>query len=128
MIEKAKLKIKEEIDKAKDPYVKVIGKYLLEQIEINKEAAEDICKGNKSISKSLGEVKKVAKARAVGNYAYMEDEEVYALVRKYFKLEALQHKILELEAEEIKEKNNIADKEESNVLYPSFNVSLEDFL
>lgn len=125
MIEAAKLKIKNEINKSNDPYIKTIGKYLLNNIEINKETAKKINNGEKTLKKSLEEVKKIAKGKAINGCAVMEDEEVYKIVKDYFGLVAVQDKIIQVEAEEIKEKHNI---NQGKVIDVNFNVRLEDFM
>lgn len=126
MIEEAKLKIREEMDKSNDTYTKIIGKYVLEQIEINKKAAEDICSAKKTLLKSLDNVKEIAKGKAVNGCACMGDEEVFKIVREYFGIEAVQDKMIQVEVEGIKEDHNIHEPKKDNVINVDFNVSLED--
>jgi uncharacterized protein YutE (UPF0331/DUF86 family) len=123
MIEKAIEKIKSEMAKSKNSYVQAIGNYLLKQIEINKDAAEKIVSGEKTIQKSLKEVEKVARKKAVGNCAVLEDAEVYKLVRKYYGLEAVQDKIFKLEAEEVK-----PVVQEPITQHKNFSVNLKELL
>ncbi|WP_143316879.1 hypothetical protein [Clostridium sp. HBUAS56017] len=122
MIEKAIEKIKKEMEKNKNPYVQAIGNYLLKQIEINKDAAEKIVNGE-TIEKSLKEVEKVAKKKAVKNCAVLEDREVYKLVRKFYGFEAVQDKMLKVEAEEVK-----PVVKEPITQHKNFSVNLKDLL
>lgn len=123
MIENAKVKIKEEMDKSTNPYIKAIGGYLLTNIEINKESAKKINTGELTLQKCLKKTEEIARGRAVNGCAVMSDEEVYKIVREYFEMVAVQDKILQVEVEEIKEVHGITDKEEDI----SFDVNLEDF-
>lgn len=124
-IEEAIKKITEEMENVSNPYVKVIGDYVLKHIELNGQAVEEILKGKKTVSKSLDEVKKVAKTRAINGCAVMSDEEVFTLVRNYFEFEAVQDKFIQVQVEEIKEDYKIEKKD--NIIYPTFNANLEDF-
>lgn len=121
MYEEAKKKLREEIGKASDPYTKIVGEYVLKNIEVNKQTAELIAEGKKSLEGSMKVVKSVAREKAVNGCAVMEDEEVFKLVRKYYEFDGVQTQI----TEEVKEE---APRKNDNVIYSDFNVSLEDFL
>ena len=121
MYEEAKKKLREEIGKASDPYTKIVGEYVLKNIEVNKKTAELITEGKKSLEVSLKVVKAVARKKAVNGCAVMEDEEVFELVRKYYEFDGVQTQI----TEEVKEET---PREKDNVIYEDFNVSLEDFM
>lgn len=121
MYEEAKKQLREEMEKSKDPYIKVIGEYILQNIEVNKKTAELIVEGKKSLEDSMKVVKAVAREKAVNGCAVMEDEEVFKLVRKYYEFDGVQTQI----AAEVREET---PKKKDNVIYPEFNVSLEDFL
>ena len=104
MIERAIEKIKKEMeDKKENSYIQAIGDYLLKQVEINRDAAEKICNGTKTIEKSLKEVEKVARKKAVAGCAVLSDNEVFKIVREYYQFEAVQDKFIQVEVEEIKE-------------------------
>jgi hypothetical protein len=77
-------KIKVEMEKEKNPYVKVVGEFMLQQLEKFPEAAEKILAGDKTIMKSLEEMQKVASKNKVGNMAVLTDAEGFAVVLKYF--------------------------------------------
>lgn len=127
MIEKAKKKIQEEKGKSKDANIQTIGDYLLKQIEINIDAAEKINNKEKTLSGAFKVVTAKAKKKAVNGCAVLSDEEVYGIVREYFGFEAAQHKMFEVEAEEIQEAHKINDNStsKSNI---DFDVDLEDLL
>ena len=87
MINKAITKINDEMKKENNPYVKLIGEYLLEVIKNNETAAEKILDKDKSIMKSFDEMRKVAEKVKVGNMAMISDEEGFSIVLKYFGIE-----------------------------------------
>lgn len=124
MLEKAILKIKEEIEKSKDINTKAIGKYLLTQIETNEETIKAINENKKTLKECVAEVVKFARTRAINGCAILSDEEVYKKVREYFGINVIQDKMFQVEVEEIKEKHDIKNQESEVV----FEASLEDFL
>ena len=93
MIEKAKEKIKEEMEKQKNPYTKAIGEYVLKHIKVNKSAAEKIASGEKTIMLSLKEMKKEAKKVAVQGCGMLTDKEGFKIVGQYFGFIAIQEEI-----------------------------------
>ncbi len=127
MIDKAIAKIKAEMEADKSGYAQVIGKYLLQQIEINKGAADKIVNEGKSIKGSIQEMSKEAKKNAKNGCGVLTDAEGFAIVAKYFGFEAVQDKILEVVVNEIKETNDIKSEEVSKKDV-SFDVNLEDIL
>lgn len=122
MIEDAIKKIREEMEKSKTPYIQAIGNYLLKQIEINKDAAEKIVAGEKTIEKSLKEVEKVARTKVVQGCAVLEDKEVFAIVSQYYGFEAEQPNMTVVVNEEVKPP---VSKEPKN---KNFNVDLNSLL
>ena len=130
MIQKAIEKIRMEMDQKKDnSYIQAIGEMLLKHIEINRTAAEKIVNEQKTIEKSLKEVEKIAKGKAIGGCAVLSDNEVYGIVRKYYGFEAVQDKMLEVELEEIKEEYQDEEvKKVSNIVKVNFSASLDDYL
>lgn len=103
MIEKAIEKIKAEMDKGKGAYIKVIGKYVLRHIEINKKAAEKIASGEKTLKGSIEAMRKEAEKNKSDNVGVLTDEEGFRIVRKYFEFEAIQDEIMGVKVQEIKE-------------------------
>lgn len=127
MIEKAIAKIKAEMEANKSGYAQVIGKYLLQQIEINKGSAEKIVNEGKTIKGSIQEMSKEAKKNASNGCGVLTDAEGFAIVAKYYGFEAVQDKILEVEISEIKEANNIYSEEVKKEVI-DFDINLEDLL
>lgn len=131
MIEKAIEKIKAEMEQKKNnQYIQAIGDFLLKQVEINRDAAEKICNGEKTIEKSLKEVEKIASKRAVAGCAVMADHEVFKLVKEYYNFEAVQDKFIQVEAEEIHEQihEEVVSKKDSKVISVDFSTSIDDYL
>jgi hypothetical protein len=87
-MQKAIDKIKVEIDKEKNSYVQVIGEFLIGHLEKNPGDAEKILAADKTIWKSLDEMKKVAEKKKVGNMAVLTPVEGFGAVLKYFGIES----------------------------------------
>jgi hypothetical protein len=118
-MQKAIEKIKAEMEKEKNPYVTVVGELILEQLEKYPNAAEKILIKDKTIMKSLEEMRKVAEKKKVGNVAVLTDAEGFAVVLKYFGIEgtpAIQVPAATPVAVQIKPENT------------DFDVKLDDFL
>lgn len=135
MIERAIERIKREMKQKNDnSYIQAIGDYLLKQVEINRDAAEKICNGTKTIEKSLKEVEKIAKKKAVAGCAVLSDSEVFKIVREYYQFEAVQDKFIQVEVDEIKEQIQEAVKEEKvqskkeNRESDDFSINFDDYL
>lgn len=135
MIERAIERIKREMKQKKDnSYIQAIGDYLLKQVEINRDAAEKICNGTKTIEKSLKEVEKVAKKKVVTGCAVLSGSEVFKIVREYYQFEAVQDKFIQVEVDEIKEqiqeevkKEKVQEKKESKEI-DDFSINFDDYL
>lgn len=85
MSQKAIDKIKTEIDGDKaNPYIKLIGDFLLQHLEQHPDAAGKILADGKTIKGSLEAMKKAAEKNKVGNMAMMTDAEGFAVVLEYF--------------------------------------------
>lgn len=88
MLEKAKKKLKDEMDKKKqNAYVRVVGQFLINHIEAHPAAAEKIMQKDKTIIGSLDEMRKVAMQRKTDNVAVLSDQEGFDVVLKYFGIE-----------------------------------------
>ncbi|MPM11363.1 hypothetical protein SDC9_57706 [bioreactor metagenome] len=122
MLNKAVKKINDEIEKEKNPYVKVIGEYLLKVIADNEGAAEKILAADKTIMKSLEAMRKAAEKNKVGNMAMISDEEGFAIVIKYFEIkrekknDMANKKVIDFKAKKEEKEEDI------------FNVSLDDYI
>ena len=121
MTEKAINKINDEIEKEKNPYVKVIGQYLLGVVKNNEDAAEKILSEDKSIMKSLDAMRKEAEKVKVGNMAMISDEEGFAIVLKYFGIEKEENNIDDGKVIDFKAKR---EEKREDIL----NISLDDYL
>ncbi|MHB1651410.1 MAG: hypothetical protein ACYCVD_02900 [Desulfitobacteriaceae bacterium] len=82
-------KIKSEMDKNKNnAYIQVVGEFLLQHLNNHPEDAEKILNPDKSIAKSLDDMRKAAEKKKVGNFAMFTPQEGFELVMKYFRIEA----------------------------------------
>lgn len=122
MLNKAIKKINDEIEKEKNPYVKVIGEYLLKVIADNEGAAEKILAADKTIMKSLEAMRKAAEKNKVGNMAMISDEEGFAIVLKYFEIK--QEKKKDINNKKVIDFKAKKEEKEEDI----FNVSLDDYL
>ncbi|WP_188068626.1 Cas9 inhibitor AcrIIA9 family protein [Brevibacillus brevis] len=78
-------KIKAEIDGNKsNPYIKVIGDFLIQHVEANPDQAEKVMAADKTIGKSLEAMKNEAKKKQQSGMAMLTDAEGFAIVLKYF--------------------------------------------
>lgn len=88
MIAKAIEKIKAEIGSNKNnTYVQVIGGFLLDYLDQNPQAAEKIMGKEKTIAKSLEEMRNTASKKKTGNFAMLSDQEAFGIVLKYYGIE-----------------------------------------
>jgi hypothetical protein len=83
-MEQATKKLQSEMDKSKNKYVKVIGEFLLEHIQVNPQDAGKFLDKDKTIAKSLDAMRKAAEKVKEGNMAMLSDAEGFAVVLKYF--------------------------------------------
>lgn len=123
MLENAIKKIKNEMEKENNPYVKVIGEYLLQVVKDNESAAEKILVEDKTIMKSLKEMEKAAQKVKVGNVGILTDEEGYEIVLKYFDISKEINKSINNE-NLIDFKSKKIEKQEEDIL----SISLDDYL
>lgn len=85
MLTEAISKLKAEMDGNKNnPYIKVIGDFLLRRLEADPGAAEKIMAADKTIAKSLDAMKTEAKKKQQNGMAILTDAEGFAIVLKYF--------------------------------------------
>lgn len=72
MLSKAITKLKTEMKQSENnPYIHVVGGFLIEHLDKNPKDAEKILAIDKTIGKSLNEMKKVAEKKKVGNCAVL---------------------------------------------------------
>lgn len=88
MLKKAIEKIKSEMDQNKNStYIQVVGAFLLKHLKENPGAAEKVLVQDKTIAKSLDEMRKAAEKKKVGSCAVLTDQEGFEVVLKYFGIE-----------------------------------------
>ncbi|MBC2721819.1 hypothetical protein [Desulfosporosinus sp.] len=69
-------------------YIQVVGGFLLQHLELHPQGAEKILAIDKTIAKSLEEMRKEASKKKVGNCAVLTDQEGFTVVLKYYGIEA----------------------------------------
>ena len=125
MIEEAKKKVNDEMKKYKNCAPKIIGGYLLNQIEINPKCAEKIIAGEKTIKGAYDAIKSEAKKKTQSGYYCYEGEEGYkeftASINKYYDFECVQIEVGEVIAPAVQEIEKPKKK-------AKFGVSIEDLL
>ncbi|MBO8164683.1 MAG: hypothetical protein H0Z34_13360 [Brevibacillus sp.] len=81
-------KIKTEMNGNKNnPYIQVVGDFLLRHLETNPDDAEKIMATDKTIAGSLDAMKAEARKKQHNGVAMLTDAEGYAIVLKYFGIE-----------------------------------------
>jgi hypothetical protein len=122
VLEKAISKIQSEIDQNKNnPYIQVVGGFLLMRLEENPDIADKILTDDKTIAKSLDEMRKAAEKKKVGNCAVLTDQEGFEVVLKYF---GINSKVVAAAVPSVE----IRPEPASEKKVPSFDVSLDDLL
>jgi hypothetical protein len=88
MLNNAISKIQTEMNgAANNSYIQAVGSFLLQHLETNPGSAEKIMASDKTIAKSLEEMRKAAEKKKFGNCAMLTDAEGFAVVLKYFGIE-----------------------------------------
>ncbi len=119
MKDKAIEKIQGEMNgNGNNPYIQVVGNFLLQHLDGDPGAAEKILAEGKSIAKSLEAMRKAAEKKKVGNMAVLTDAEGYAVVLKYFGIDGQSMNVKVSAVPPVKTEKSSDD----------FNVSLDDFL
>lgn len=124
MVANAIAKITAEMNSSNNnPYVNVVGNFLIKHLELNKQDDSHIMDEDKTILKSLEEMRKEAEKKKVGNYAVLTDEEGFSIVLKYFGIDGQVTK--NREVDQVTTSAPTIIKKQSKT---DFNVSLDDFL
>ena len=84
MKEQAIAKIKAEMEKSSDDYIKIVGEMLLEHIAAHPADSEKIITEGKSISGSIGAMTEIARKRQKNGHAVIAGVEGFEIVLKYF--------------------------------------------
>lgn len=101
-----------------NPYIQVVGNFLLQHLDGDQGAAEKILAKDKTIAKSLEAMRKAAEKKKVGNMAVLTDAEGFAVVLKYFGIDGQPVNVKASAVPPVKTEKPSDD----------FNVSLDDFL
>lgn len=108
-------KLKEEIQKnSNNSYIQVVGNFLIGYLEQNPESAKSVLAEDKTIAKSLDEMRKEAEKKKVGNCAVLTDQEGFDVVLKYFGITSKESS--PKEEEPIKETDDEIDLEFEDLL------------
>lgn len=84
-MENAVKRLQDEIDSSKNnPYVKVVGEFLIGHIQANPSEASKVMVADKTIAKSIEAMSAAARKKAVNGMAMLTDSEGFAIVLKYF--------------------------------------------
>lgn len=106
-VAKAVARINNEITEKNNSYVRTVGNFLKEYLEIDPAAAEKILVKEKTITKSIGEMRKEANKNKIDGVGVLSDEEGFEIVLKYYDIDPV-------------DPNEKAED--------SFDVELDDFL
>ncbi|MDF2892515.1 MAG: hypothetical protein K0R80_2882 [Clostridia bacterium] len=89
MLNQALAKINDEINQnSKDPYIQTVGRFLLQHIKANPEAADKILTTDKTIAKSLDVMRQEAQKKQVNRCGMFTPEEGFNIVLKYFEIKS----------------------------------------
>lgn len=122
-------KIREEMERNKgDLFTVETGKYVLTQIETNKEASKKISAGTKTIAGALAYLQGEAKKRAKSGdtCVMMTNSEGFEIMSKYFGFENIQDEMVVEEKIEPKVEAKEEVVEEDNVVEVDFSVNFDD--
>ncbi|MED1850328.1 hypothetical protein P4V33_01550 [Brevibacillus borstelensis] len=119
-------KIKAEMDGNKNnPYIQVIGDFLLRHLEADPGAAEKILAADKTIGKSLDAMKEEARKKQHNGMAILTDAEGFAIALKYFGIEGEVNTGAALSAPASRPAVTVPVAKPAA---PDFDVKLDDFL
>ena len=121
-VEQAISKIREEMTQNNaNPYIQVVGGFLLQHLAKNPLDAEKILAVDKTIDKSLDEMRKQAEKKQVKQSAMFTPQEGFTIVMKYFGVDAIvpEAPLVSAPAPELVEKKPATN---------DFDINLDDFL
>ncbi len=125
LINKAIEKLNSEMDKEDKKEIRVIGEFLLNQVTSNEDIAKAILTEGKTIMKSLDDMKRIARQRAINGCTVIDPEEGFEIVMNYFGIK----KKLEIKNSETKVISlNEYKKIEAEPKESKFEVNLDDLL
>jgi len=122
-IERAISKVRSEMTQNNaNSYIQEVGKFLLNHLTESPRDAEKILVTDKTIGKSLEEMRKVAAKTKSGNCAVLTDQEGFAVVLKYFGIKGAP---VVMAAPSVAPVSSVPAPEKPTI---SFDVRLEDLL
>lgn len=86
-MEKAIEKLEAEMKVSKEPYVQLIGQYLIDHVRDNPVDAVHILNEKKSVAGSLEHMKNMAKKKQKNGYAIFTPDEGFAIILEYYGIE-----------------------------------------
>lgn len=86
-MEKAIEKLQKEMKTSKEPYVQLIGQYLIDHVRENQADAVHVLDEKKSIAGSLEHMKNMAKKKQKNGYAIFTPDEGFAIILEYYGIE-----------------------------------------
>jgi len=127
-IEQAISKVRSEMTQnTANSYIQVVGGFLLQHLEVKPQDAEKILAADKTIAKSLTEMRKEAEKKS-GNCAMFTPQEGFTIVLKYFGIDAVAPTTAPMVHPEVISEKVI----QPNVSAPNpkidFDIKLEDLL
>ena len=123
MLQKAVSKVRAEMTANKtNQYIQVVGEFLIQHLTARPEDAEKVLNPDKTIAKSLGEMRKEAEKKKVGNCAVLTPSEGFNFVLKYFGIKG------KSAANNVPAPMPVAAPAEPIKETPSFDIRLEDLL
>lgn len=126
MYSNAVAKLKTEIEQSKNnSYIQVVGEFLLSHLEKYPQDAEKVISADKTIVKSLDEMRKAAEKKKVGNCAVITPTEGFAIILKYFGIDSAGKEIQSSAAVPTVNVQKPVVTPKSKV---DFDVSLDDFM
>ncbi len=123
-MEQAVQKLQDEIAGSQNnPYIQVIGNFLIQHVQANPGNAEKILENGKSIAKSLEAMKNEARKKQSNGMAMLTDAEGYAIVLKYFGIDGPAAAVPQSTPAQVPTTQEIKPDPA-----PRFDVKLDDFL
>jgi len=124
MLEKAIKKLTDEMEANKsNSNIKVIGDFLIRQLKLSNEDAEKVLQEGKTILKSIDEMSKVAKTKAVNGCGMLTDQEGFGIVLKYFDIKFTPLTVTPMPIETVKD--TVAPIAQNKKPSVDFNVELD---
>jgi len=118
MLTKAIEKLQSEMTANKaNSYIQVVGEFLIGHLNANPKSADKILVADKTIGRSLDQMRKAADKKKVGNSAMFTPQEGFEIVMKYFGIDGVTPAVIPLAPATV-------DTKPAN----DFDIKLEDLL